>query len=567
MANKYNQPDGPQDQIDATILLVDDTPENLRLLTDYLSESNYRILVARSGASALKRFEFVRPDIILLDVIMPEMDGFELCAKLKDSPDTSDIPVIFMTALTNPEDKTRAFDAGAVDFITKPIQKEEVLARVKTHLKIAKYQELLEQEVKERTRKLHDQMQELSHEIKEREDAEAELLKLRNYQSSIIDSMPSILIGVDPAGTITQWNTQAAQSTGCNADMAIGGKLDKIFPHLAKKMDLIRYAIANSEVHTESKQAYLKNEQIRYEDITIYPLGANGVQGAVIRVDDVTDRVQIENMMIQTEKMSSIAGLAAGMAHEINNPLAVITQGIQNIIRRLDPSREKNIEIAQQHNIDLVQLNQFLAARKIDSFLDGGRNAVKRAAAIVKNMLLFSRQSGTDKLKTDLAQLLDNAIELGSTDYDMNKKYDFKFIDIIKEYDKQTPAIMCCPSEIEQVLLNLFKNALQAMEEVKEDGYKPQFHIRLKKEQKFVCIEIEDNGPGITNDVKPRIFEPFFTTKPVGIGTGLGLSVSYMIITQNHGGTFEVESETAGSSEDQESPARGMTKFIIRLPI
>jgi len=116
--------------------------------------------------------------------------------------------------------------------------------------------------------------------------------------------------------------------------------------------------------------------------------------------------------------------------------------------------------------------------------------------------------------------------------------------------------VLCCASEIEQVLLNLFKNALQAMEEITVEDYKPQFHVRLKNDGKFVKIEIEDNGPGITEEVKKRIFEPFFTTKPAGIGTGLGLSVSYMIITQNHEGTFEVESE----------PGR-FTRFIIGLPL
>jgi len=126
---------------------------------------------------------------------------------------------------------------------------------------------------------------------------------------------------------------------------------------------------------------------------------------------------------------------------------------------------------------------------------------------------------------------------------------------IIKEYEPDLPQVMCCASEIEQVLLNLFKNALQAMEETESDEYSPQFTIRLAKETEYIRIEVEDNGPGIPGDVKPRIFEPFFTTKGVGVGTGLGLSVSYMIITQNHNGRFEVESKEGEGA-----------KFIIRLP-
>jgi len=292
-------------------------------------------------------------------------------------------------------------------------------------------------------------------------------------------------------------------------------------------------------------------------------LAADGMQGAVIRIDDVTQQVKGEKLVEQSEKMQSIAGLAAGMAHEINNPLAAITQGLQNILRRLDPTRTKNIEFAADYDIDPVRMYELLEARKIISFIDGGRDAVVRAAAIVKNMLMFSRSSNSIIAPVMLNELIEHAIQLGATDYDMKKKYDFKFVEIIREFDPSLPPITCCSVEIEQVLLNLFKNALQAMEEIDDTAYKPQFHVRLRKESAYVRIEIEDNGPGIPDDVQRRIFEPFFTTKPIGVGTGLGLSVSYSIITQNHGGTFEVESQVADSSNH----ACGRTKFIIRLPI
>ena len=201
----------------------------------------------------------------------------------------------------------------------------------------------------------------------------------------------------------------------------------------------------------------------------------------------------------------------------------------------------------------------YLDDRKIITFLNGGREACIRAAQIVKNMLQFSRKSDSVTRPTDVVELIEHTIALGSSDYDMKKKYDFKFVDIVKEYDENLPAVKCCASEIEQVLLNLFKNALQAMEEIDDidgDGYKPKFHLRLKREKGFIRLELEDNGPGIPEEVRTHIFEPFFTTKALGIGTGLGLSVSYSIITQNHGGTFEVESQVGKG-----------TNFIIRLPI
>jgi len=119
------------------ILVVDDTNANLKLVSDFLAESGFKVRIAKSGVQALKLLERASPDLILLDVMMPEMDGFETCRRLKASPKTKDIPVIFMTAmadLANPENKVKGLTLGAVDYITKPIQLDEVLARVKIHL-------------------------------------------------------------------------------------------------------------------------------------------------------------------------------------------------------------------------------------------------------------------------------------------------------------------------------------------------------------------------------------------------------------------------------------------------
>ncbi len=148
-------------------------------------------------------------------------------------------------------------------------------------------------------------------------------------------------------------------------------------------------------------------------------------------------------------------------------------------------------------------------------------------------------------------------MNIAATDYDLKKHYDFKSITIEKKYDLSLPFIPCESGKIQQVLLNILNNGAQAMSEnpVQKES---RFIIRLSHEKKanMIRMEIEDNGPGMDPAVKKRIFEPFFTTKPVGIGTGLGLSVSYFIITENHKGTFHVVSH----------PGKG-SRFIIRLPL
>lgn len=136
----------------ATILLVDDTPANLSVLVDCLSGTGYRLMVAEDGEDALAQIGHTRPDLVLLDVMMPGLDGFATCRRLKERAETRDIPVIFMTALTETAEKVRAFEAGAVDYITKPIQHEEVLARIHTHLTIRRLQQELQQQLAQKER-------------------------------------------------------------------------------------------------------------------------------------------------------------------------------------------------------------------------------------------------------------------------------------------------------------------------------------------------------------------------------------------------------------------------------
>lgn len=153
----FRNPSQPQQ----TILVVDDTPTNIQVLFDLLDVSGYRVAIAKSGESALKRMQNSLPDLILLDVMMPGIDGFETCRQLKASAATRDIPVIFMTALSDTVDKVKGLKLGAVDYITKPIQHEEVLARIDVHLQLRHLQQNLEAQVAARTTELTDALETL----------------------------------------------------------------------------------------------------------------------------------------------------------------------------------------------------------------------------------------------------------------------------------------------------------------------------------------------------------------------------------------------------------------------
>lgn len=408
---------------------------------------------------------------------------------------------------------------------------------------------LLRNRVKKKTR-------ELTAELNERQKAEKELRLVQSYLSNVINSMPSALIGVDKNCNVTQWNREAERLIGSSQKDVLGQPLDLAAPYLACEMDKVREALISGEMQNDPKLRRYSKDRTRFEDVTIYPLKEEGVEGAVIRIDDITERMNLEQMIMQSEKMMSVGGLAAGMAHEINNPLAVIIGHAQNIKRRVSSKLNKNVVVAEDCGITIDALEKYFHERGLNRMLDSIVESGNRAAKIVVNMLSFSRKSDKVCAEHSIPQILDRTLELASSDYDLKKEYDFKQIEIVKEYDLHVPNVCCEGNEIQQVFLNIFRNGAEAMSEKTYSTGGPRFILRVNRAGDMVRVEVEDNGPGMDEETRKRIFEPFYTTKDVGKGTGLGLSVSYFIITDQHKGTLEVDSMLGH-----------WTKFIVSIPV
>jgi signal transduction histidine kinase len=238
-----------------------------------------------------------------------------------------------------------------------------------------------------------------------------------------------------------------------------------------------------------------------------------------------------------------------------NSPSGPIPpQAAQNIERRLLEDLPGNREAAAALGLAMEQLHGYYTRRQIDQFVESIRIATARATRIVANMLQFNRQSSPVAHPAPLAELMDQAVELAANDYDLKKRFDFRGIRIVREFDPSLPPVPVVAVEIEQVLLNLIRNAAQAMA-ANPPERPPCITLRLKRDGEHAIMEVEDNGPGIAESIRHRVFEPFFTTKEPGIGTGLGLSVSYMIIVNNHRGIITVDA----------APGAG-ARFTIRLP-
>ncbi|MGB6297414.1 MAG: response regulator [Rivularia sp. (in: cyanobacteria)] len=424
-----------------SILIVDDTPNNIRLLFDVLDSAGFDISVVRNGETALEKLHYIQPDLILLDVMMPGIDGFETCRRIKSNSETQDIPIIFMTALSDSEHKVSGLQIGAIDYITKPIQVEEVLARVNVHLNLRNTQIKVQQEVIERKK------------------TEVEL----------------------------------------------------------------RQTLASMQ--------------------------------------------QMQTQLIQSEKMSALGNLVAGVAHEINNPLGFLNGSICNArdnvqdlfkhihIYQQECSEENDTISEHAEDIDLEYLNDDLP-----QIFEAMQKATNRIQSISNSLRTFSRGDTEYKVKADLHEGIDSTILILKYRLKANDKH--PAIKVITEYG-DLPEVECFPGQLNQVFMNLLANAIDALEESnKELSYKEieanpnKIVIKTCLEDNFIKISIADNGKGMSEEVKQKIFDHLFTTKEVGRGTGLGLSIARQILVEKHNGNLEVNSE----------PGKG-TEFLITIPL
>ncbi|MGE0083987.1 MAG: response regulator [Desulfococcaceae bacterium] len=532
------------------VLIVDDESAQCDNLADILTDEGYITYSAGTCAEALALARKKKPAAAILDLKLPDGHGTRLLADLKTM--LPDILCIMATAYADTDSAIHAVRHGAFHYLSKPLRPDELLQILERAFDLVRLRE--EKEASENGRKL------LLAELKMRN---MELESAKNYVKNIIDSLSSVLLSVDREGRIIEWNIQAEKEAGITWENVRGRHASDFFPCISKQLDSLNNVMEKGQPFRWEKLAVEVNGEKQYKDVGIFPLTGEGQQGAVIQIDNITIRVRIEEMMVQAEKMMSVGGLAAGMAHEINNPLGGILQSVQNILRRTSPELPKNEEIAGECGTNLQTIRCYLEKRNILNFLESIRESGNRASEIIHKVIRFSRPGESRMAPLNPAERAERALELAAHDYDLRKKYDFRNIEIIREIDPEMPKVPCMETEMEQVLLSLLRNAAQALDsrfpasgEKEISDRKPRIILRVLKEGKMARIEVEDNGPGMEPHIVKRIFEPFFTTKQVGTGPGLGLSVSYYIITNNHKGTLTVESE----------PGKG-TRCIIRLPL
>lgn len=446
----------------------------------------------------------------------------------------------------------------------------------------------LEYKVNQRTQKLREINKRLYDVINQHEATRMQLVESEAYSESILESMPSVVIGVDPELFITRWNRAAEHMTGITHNKAIGRQLIQCYTDLPFQTDIIHSAISERRARTldaiqlpaynnaASHANSSKGTKNIYVSAVIFPLTSGGLTGAVIRIDDITQRIKLENMLVQDEKLLSMGRMAAGLAHEINNPLAAITQGSQTIQRRLLEDIEANKQQAQKQQLSFEAIRDYAKYRQIDQLLANIKEAGERAANIVKTMLDFSHSSQMEHAPFDVAAMVKNAVLIAEQDFPhhLRSQVEINFAQSDKQTNKKIMLqALGSINEVQQVVINLLRNAAQAVVEaqiIKEaennNNYQPHITVTIHMTPTLALIDINDNGSGIPEELRAQIFEPFFTTKEIGTGTGLGLAVSYFIMTEHHRGSLDLLPRQTKIDSSGVAIETGTT-FRISLPL
>jgi PAS domain S-box-containing protein len=345
--------------------------------------------------------------------------------------------------------------------------------------------------------------------------------RLKEYSENIVESINVGIVATDLESRVESWNSRVEQLTGVTRENAVGRPLNEFLPHdLCEQIDELR---VETGVHSIYK--YVLHRDGSSTDATLNVAVAPLVSregsriGRLIILDDITDRAELEKRLVQADKLSSIGLLAAGVAHEVNTPLAVISTYAQMLAKQISGDATKA------------------------PLLEKITRQTFRASEIVNSLLNFSRMSRSELGPLDLNKIVRETLTL------VEHQFTKASVEVDLSQDPDLPRIKGDPGKLQQVLLNLFLNARDAME---SGG---RLTVASFSQEGTVRIAVADSGSGIASENLPRIFDPFFTTKGARRGTGLGLSVSYGIV-QEHGGDIEVESEVGKG-----------TRFLLVFPV
>jgi signal transduction histidine kinase/CheY-like chemotaxis protein len=456
------------------ILLADDNADMREYVAGLLGW-RYELVQAETGRIALAEAERSLPDLVLTDVMMPEMDGFALLAALRQNPATRTVPVIMLSARAGEEARIDGIDAGADDYLTKPFSARELLARVDAQLKLAR----LRKAAMEQEAALH-----------------LEISKAKRFAWEALEHIPDMFYTFDRNFRFTYMNAAGAGFPAHLGKDVLGDYLWDVFPELKGTIVEAKFREA-MEQHVAVEFEYFYEPLQNWFQNYIYPLPDDGL---IVYIRNITEARKTEEALRKSEQLAAAGRLAASIAHEINNPL----EAVMNLLYLA------NMDVKVTGNTR--------------NLLDAADKELRRLSHIAARSLKFYRQH-TAPTPSSLEDLIESVLFFYETEINMRK------ISLERHY-RAAPDVLCHPGEFRQVITNLIGNALDALS---RHG-RLVVGVRSARDRdgrQGVAVTVADNGSGMDRQMLDRLFLPFATTKGEA-GTGLGLWVSKGILDKHH---------------------------------
>ena len=516
----------------STILIVDDRADNRDVLSATLGHLNHRLLEAASGEEALTIARREIPDLIISDVLMPKMDGYQFVQRLRLDPTLAHVTVVFYTAnYIEDESRSLAKACGVNHVIVKPAEPEEILKTVKAAL-AEKVSSENRPPIKDFAREhLHLVTDKLAQKVEELEKLNALLLEQSDLLNRAADA---IIIRSFEDRRIIFWNQGAERLYGWTAEEMIGQAGDSIFINAQQIETIVGALLSTDEFHGEIKQLGKDGRELTTSGRATLVRKPDGTPRSILIIcTDITEQRKLETHLLRAQRLESVGILASGIAHDLNNILVPIMMAAPVLRGEMDP-------VERERFLDIVE------------------TSAHRGADIIKQVLTFARGADGDRVLLQPIYLLEEVSQIASQTFP-------KSIALRTCFDENIRLLEADSTQLHQVLLNLCINARDAMPEGGElclgaENFDVDEHYASMTPGAtvgpHVMLEVSDGGRGIPRHVIDKIFDPFFTTKDIGVGTGLGLSTVAGIV-KSHGGFIDVSSKPGHTSFKVFLPAKG----------
>jgi len=509
------------------ILYVEDNPINFKLVEKVLTRAGHEVIGAGDGLAAIRMAREQRPDLILMDINLPSLSGYEVTTRIKSIDGLEDIPVVAVTARTMKGDRDMALATGCIGYIPKPLDlhtfvqdvesylggRRDTIAQAREPVVLREYSRQLVSNLEEKVSALHD----INWRLQESEERYRQLVD-------------NVNIGI--------WFLSRQRRTiFLNQKMRDLLAMDEFEPSALDffldeegQQRLLEHLALCSQGIPQLWETSLRTQQNQTREVVVSGVAVRNrpdePESFLLSFTDVTEKNRLKRHLGQVQKLESMSTLTAGVAHDFNNILSIIQQNILSLLNRPEISNE-----------DLRKLQNVASA-------------AERGVSLTSQLLAFSREAPAHLERLDPVE----AVRRFSDFFSNYKKPSIR-LDGPAAVD--VPFIHADPTQLEQVLLNLATNAQDAMPEggVIRFDVRPALNMVPEPASEglpgdYVCISVQDSGTGIDPALQERIFEPFFTTKSAGKGTGLGLSAVFGIV-QKHNGFLRVESGIGRGTEFQ----------------